>query len=215
MSSLPDSSLPPTTLSSFPTLVPSTPYLPSLARRLSQCNGCFGPLSPCSHRQLAPVKIHCWMEGWDSGIQTPCSCPYPWLILHWATAKGRIGFVRRWKEKKGGGLHLGLVRVLPRWAQSSSFTWDLEHMWNRLSNLQCVSPLYSGFFLQVSSHLHISSHIRTCTGNPELLLTLPQWAVCVNTSVFICWNLHKCDFTLPVPLYKLSVVSDRAHVWIE
>lgn len=114
----------------------------------------------------------------DGGLRlrqtTACSCSYPWLILLWATEKG-IGFVNRWKGKKWGGLHLGPVRMLPRRAQSRSFTWDLEHIWNRLSNRQCANPLLF-CWLQVSPHLHISDSL--CLWNLletlHLVMFLPQ-----------------------------------------
>lgn len=74
---------------------------PSPPRQLTQSNGCFSPLSPRSHRQLAPVKIDSWTEGWDSSIVLPPSA----LVSYYPEPqrKGQIGFVSRLKVERGGG----------------------------------------------------------------------------------------------------------------
>lgn len=100
------------------------------------------------------------MKGWDSGIQTPFApAPYAWLILPRATGKRPVLSVDG-RGKKGRVVHLGPVRVLPRWAQSSSFTWDQTHIWNRLSNLQYVNSV-------------IFSQQQVSPSPPHLRFTLP------------------------------------------
>lgn len=56
-------------------------------------------------------------------------------LSYWERARKLLSLGGR----KRMGVRSGPQRVLPSRAQSSSFTWDLERIWNRLSNPPCVS----------------------------------------------------------------------------
>lgn len=91
-------------------------------------------------------------------------------------AKGRIGWWR-WLW----GLQLGHVCLILCWAQSSSFTWDLEHIWNSLSKLHNVnSTVFS--CQQVPLHLHISNSVCHWTELLKLDLASDMCSSLLSTS---------------------------------
>lgn len=89
------------------------------------------------------------------------------------------------RERREGGSTWDLCACYLAEHKAALSRWDLEHIWNRLSNLQCVSRPYSlgrRFLLTSASQIHFASEInlKSCTWrcssiSPFSLVLLKTW----------------------------------------